>query len=183
MEQETTRSDFKRYLLEKRQVMVDRIAKAQEEIAEAQKEIEAYERVFSGLGSEAEWPQSEVDSPQERPTRPPRRPRTPRKGTLQDRVQIAAYKILKESGGPLKRKELTDRVIASGVPMNAVNPPKQLGKILKLDPRFQNSGGGLWSLVEQESQLQEVEQESGEEASRRSKTVQATIFGATSINN
>ena len=64
-------------------------------------------------------------------------------------MQDSAYQILSQRG-PMKRSLLTEMVIESGVEMNAQKPAKQVGKILAMDPRFQNSGGGIWSLESQE---------------------------------
>ena len=175
-----------------RQEVFDVVVEAHSGIANLQEELIGFELLRDRPDVRAKWfklrdrmarqvrredreNRGESDSPQERPTQRPRRRRTPRKGTLQDRVQTAAYKILKEEGRPLKRKELTDRVIESGVTMNAEKPPKQLGKILKLDSRFHNIGGGLWFLAELVPQPQNLEQVA-EDVSRRSTTEQTTYF-------
>ena len=139
MEQETT----KRGLLELRQVIRDQIAKAE-------KELEAIDLLLSNwFDSEPDAPPSESDAPQSEPGAPQGRRRWRLRPTLQDRVQDSAYQILSQRG-PMKRSLLTEMVIESGVEMNAQKPAKQVGKILAMDPRFQNSGGGIWSLESQE---------------------------------
>ena len=154
MEQETT----KRGLLELRQVIRDQIAKAE-------KELEAIDLLLSNWFdsepdaplSESGAPQSEPGAPQSEPGAPQGRRRGRRRATLQDRVQDSAYQILSQRG-PMKRNLLTEMVIESGVEMNAQIPAKRVGKILGMDPRFQNNGGGIWSLVATEPESQKFEQ-------------------------
>ena len=160
MEQETT----KRGLLELRQVIRDQIAKAEKELAAIDlllsnwfdSEPDAPPSEPDAPPSEPDAPPSESGAPQSEPGAPQGRRRGRRRASLQDRVQDSAYQIL--SRGPMKRNLLTEMVIKSGVEMKAQRPAKQVGKILAMDPRFRNNGGGIWSLAATEPESQKFEQ-------------------------
>ena len=165
-------AELAKHLQVARQELVEVIDQARASINNLLREIEGIDLLMESSDIRAKWLQlraraarevrrearenrGESDFPQERLTQRPRRRRTPRKGTLQDRVQVAAYEILK-SGGWIKRSLLTKMIIESGVTINAQKPSKQVGKILKLDSRFQNDGRGYWSLVHEAPQSEEV---------------------------
>ena len=161
-------AELAKHLQVTRQEVVELVDEAREGINNVLREIEGIDLLMGRSDTRAKWLQlraraarevrredrenrGESDFPQERPTQRPRRRRTPRKGTLQDRVQVAAYEILK-SGGWIKRSVLTQKIIEGGVTINAQKPSKQVGKILKLDSRFQNDRRGYWSLVHEAPQ-------------------------------
>lgn len=67
-----------------------------------------------------------------------------RKGSMADIVRTNVRRILRETGHPLKRGEILERLEAEGVSVGSRNPAKRIGKIMWDAEDFVHAGDGYW---------------------------------------
>lgn len=89
-------------------------------------------------------PHVTVQSRGSQPRKAPKRGYRDRKGSAASIIRSFVVSELRESGHPLTRSEIFDRLTRAGITIDAKEPIQRIAKVMWSSPEFVNVGDGYW---------------------------------------